>query len=86
MRTVETHQCPAFSPFSSITTNSGRRPGLVQGVRSRHDVEYTQYLVGRASTTSDEAIWDLNGWCERPKADPYARIQISLHKLADDYR
>lgn len=83
-RKVMNHQCPAYDPF--VSTKTRRRPyhnsnpnsnlglssfGLVQGVRSRPDVEYARYLVNLAPTAADEQHWSPDGWCEKPKIEPY---------------
>ena len=68
------HRCPAYSPFTGILKNSDKqnqRTGLVQGVRSRVDVDYGRHLVGLSPNSADQAHWSPNGWCERPRVDLY---------------
>lgn len=75
MRNIEDHSCPAYRPFT--------RTGLVQGVRSRVDVDYARHLVGLSPNSGDQAHWSPNGWCERPKINPYvcAFLIIILHSV-----
>ncbi|KAH9482917.1 ER degradation-enhancing alpha-mannosidase-like protein 1 [Psilocybe cubensis] len=72
-RKIVNHQCPIYTPF--VTTLDHRRkppgPGLVQGIRSRPDVDYARQLVGLAPSHADQQYWSPDGWCERPKVDPY---------------
>ncbi|KAF8812365.1 glycoside hydrolase family 47 protein [Phlegmacium glaucopus] len=70
MRSVEDHHCPAYSPFTGIKQT--QQNGLVQGVRSRVDVDYARHLVGLSPNSADQAYWSPSGWCERPKVDPYS--------------
>ncbi|KAF5321197.1 hypothetical protein D9619_000434 [Psilocybe cf. subviscida] len=80
-RKVMNHQCPAYNPL--VPTKDPRRLhhnsnhglsglGLVQGVRSRPDVEYARHLVNLAPTAADEQHWTPDGWCEKPKIEPYS--------------
>ena len=74
MRNVEDHRCPAYSPFTGIFNNSNKQnkgTGLVQGVRSRVDVDYGRHLVGLSPNSDDQVHWSPNGWCERPRIEPY---------------
>lgn len=74
MRSVEDHHCPAYSPFTDIFKNPNKlkqRTSLVQGVRSRVDVDYARHLVGLSPNSADQAYWSPNGWCERPRIDPF---------------
>ncbi|KAF8165423.1 alpha mannosidase-like protein [Crassisporium funariophilum] len=72
MRHVEVHQCPAYTPYTTFRDSRQRQPGLVQGVLSRPDVDYARQLVGIASSSAEQEHWSPNGWCERPKVDPYS--------------
>ena len=76
-RDIEDHRCPAYNPFTGIFRGSNKqnqRTGLVQGVRSRVDVDYARHLVGLSPNSADQAHWSPNGWCERPIVDPYVCI------------
>lgn len=70
-RKVEDHQCPAYVPMKSLVDRQQLDFGLVMGIRSRPDVEYARFLVGLSPPSSDERFWSTEGWCERPKVDPY---------------
>jgi ER degradation enhancer, mannosidase alpha-like 1 len=73
-RNVEDHRCPAYSPFTGIFKNPSKQnqgTGLVQGVRSRVDVDYGRHLVGLSPNSADQVHWSPNGWCERPRIEPY---------------
>lgn len=95
------HQCPAYDPFVASKTHqraysnhhtASLRHGLVQGVRSRPDVEYARHLVNLTATATDEQHWSPDGWCEKPKIEPYVSKPSStaisnaraLLALADD--
>ncbi|KAF4619947.1 hypothetical protein D9613_005188 [Agrocybe pediades] len=69
-RNIESHECPAYTPITSGSHKS--KPGLVQGVRSRSDMEYARHLVGTSPAFADESHWSPDGWCEKPRVDPYA--------------
>ncbi|KIM46267.1 glycoside hydrolase family 47 protein [Hebeloma cylindrosporum] len=71
MRTIENHQCPAYIPFTRVFDHRQRRSGLVHGIRSRPDVDYARHLVGLSPTSADEQFFSPDGWCERPKVQPY---------------
>lgn len=71
MRTIEMHQCPAYSPFMLAQDNRRPGSGLVVGIRSRPDVEYARHLVALSPSPSDERHWFSYGWCEVPKQEPY---------------
>ncbi|TFK75988.1 alpha mannosidase-like protein [Pluteus cervinus] len=70
IRTIESHQCPAYQPF--VQANDGTGMGLVQGIRSRGEVEYARELVGLQASQTDMNAWSSNGWCEKPKVELYA--------------
>ncbi|KAL0949741.1 hypothetical protein HGRIS_009781 [Hohenbuehelia grisea] len=79
MRRNESHQCPAYSPFttanrfSTKSDGEGQHIGLVQGVRSRRDIDYSRELVGGMKPdAADEATWTPDGWCEKPKVEIYS--------------
>jgi mannosidase alpha-like ER degradation enhancer 1 len=83
MRTVEKHQCPAYSPFT-LPLDHQNFSGLTVGVRSRPDAEYARHLVGLMPSRSDERHWFKEGWCESPKVEPYVGNTIALlAKFAD---
>ncbi|KAF9055160.1 alpha mannosidase-like protein [Hymenopellis radicata] len=65
MRKIVNHQCPAYEPYSE----PHKLRGLVQGVRSRGDVEYSRELVGIQPSDLDKTFWSADGWCEQPKVD-----------------
>ena len=74
LRKVEDHRCPAYNPSTGIFKNPNKQnqgTGLVQGVRSRVDVDYGRHLVGISPSSADQVHWSPNGWCERPKVEPY---------------
>ena len=73
MRNIEDHVCPAYSPFTGIFKNDkqNQQTGLVQGVRSRVDVDYGRHLVGLSPNSADQAHWSPNGWCEKPRVELY---------------
>ena len=73
-RNVDDHRCPAYNPFTGIFKNPNKQTqgtGLVQGVRSRVDVDYGRLLVGLSPNSADQVHWSPNGWCERPRVEPY---------------
>jgi len=90
MRSVEDHHCPAYSPFTDIFKNPTKlkqRTSLVQGVRSRVDVEYARHLVGLSPNSADQAYWSPNGWCERPRIDPFTYefiLAVNGRSVAED--
>jgi mannosidase alpha-like ER degradation enhancer 1 len=69
MRNIDNHQCPAYRPFIRVFDNREEGTGLVQGVQSRHDVDYARQLVGLLPAQSDVVTWSPDGWCEKPKVD-----------------
>jgi ER degradation enhancer, mannosidase alpha-like 1 len=69
MRSIENHQCPVYRPFIRVYDNRGEGTGLVQGVQSRHDVDYARQLVGLLPAQADIDTWSPDGWCEKPKVD-----------------
>ena len=74
MRNAEDYRCPAYNPFTGIFKNYNKQnqgTGLAQGVRSRVDVDYGRHLVGLSPNSADQAHWSPNGWCERPRVEPY---------------
>lgn len=86
------HQCPAYDPF--VPTKDPRRPhhnsnsnygpsgsGLVLGVRSRPDVEYARHLVNLTPTAADEQHWTPDGWCEKPRIEPYVSHPTSSNAI-----
>jgi len=79
MRTIENHQCPAYLPYTRLFDHRQRRSGLVHGVRSRPDVDYARHLVGLSPTSADEQFFSPEGWCERPKVEPYVRFYFLFH-------
>jgi mannosidase alpha-like ER degradation enhancer 1 len=83
MRTIENHQCPAYTPFT-LPLNHQRGSGLTVGVRSRPDVEYTRHLVGLMPSRVDERHWFKDGWCETPKVEPYVNNPIPLSSNFSD--
>ncbi|KAF9482475.1 alpha mannosidase-like protein [Pholiota conissans] len=68
-RRFVTHQCPAYEPFAQTVDH---RPGLIMGVRSRPDVDYARHLVALPPAVEDELYWSPDGWCERPRVEPYS--------------
>ncbi|KAF9534836.1 alpha mannosidase-like protein [Crepidotus variabilis] len=72
MRKLEDHQCPAYRPSTLANEHSTTRPGLTVGVRSRADVDYPHHLTGTTHSVNDERYWHSDGWCEKPKVDPYS--------------
>lgn len=70
-RKIESHNCPAYQPFIRFYDNVERQTGLVQGIRSRSDVEYARELVNLVPSQSDMNVWSPDGWCERPKPEVY---------------
>ena len=75
------HQCPAYTPFTRIVDHRQRPSGLVLGIRSRPDVEYARHLVALKPSASDEKYWSPDGWCERPKVEPYVCLTLFLVTL-----
>ncbi|KAF8974233.1 alpha mannosidase-like protein [Flammula alnicola] len=73
-RKFVSHQCPAYVPFTRTYDHRQKQPGqgLVLGVRSRPDVDYPRHLVALSPGSSDEQYWSPDGWCERPKVEPYS--------------
>ncbi|PPQ77269.1 hypothetical protein CVT25_010851 [Psilocybe cyanescens] len=73
-RKIEDHQCPTYAPIITTLDHRNKRPGsgLVQGIRSRPDIDYARQLVGLAPSFIDKQYWSPDGWCERPKVDPYS--------------
>ncbi|KAJ7276287.1 alpha mannosidase-like protein [Mycena haematopus] len=67
MRTIDTHQCPAYHPFSHP-----RSSGLAMGIRSRGDVDYARELLAHPASDVDQEAWSESGWCERPSVDLFA--------------
>ena len=77
-RGIDSHQCPAYQPFSQ--RHGHERTGLIQGVSYRSDVDYARELVGRSPSQQDIDIWSPYGWCERPKVDLFVSLNlIPLH-------
>ncbi|PPQ64702.1 hypothetical protein CVT24_008329 [Panaeolus cyanescens] len=71
-RTIEEHQCPAYTPNMAGYDHKKTKSGLVQGVRSRPDVEYARHLVGAGASTAEQAYWSPDGYCEKPYVEPYS--------------
>ncbi|CAA7259685.1 unnamed protein product [Cyclocybe aegerita] len=71
MRKVNSHQCPAYIPFMHSVDHRRKDFGLVMSVQARPDVEYGRHLVGLTPQTADQRYWSPDGWCERPKVEPY---------------
>ncbi|KAK7470737.1 hypothetical protein VKT23_002158 [Stygiomarasmius scandens] len=69
LRKLETHQCPAYQPF---TLSPDKESGLVQGIRGRADIDYTRELVALDPSDYDSMYWSPNGWCERPKMELFS--------------
>ncbi|KAJ3514072.1 hypothetical protein NLJ89_g2582 [Agrocybe chaxingu] len=71
MRRVNSHQCPAYIPFMHSVDHRRNNFGLVMNVQARPDMEYGRHLVGLAPRAADQRYWSPDGWCERPKVEPY---------------
>lgn len=71
IRNVEEHQCPVYVPVTTGSNRRGGQSGLVQGVRSRSDVDYARYLVGISPSATEELYWSPDGWCDKPNVEPY---------------
>ncbi|KAF8913826.1 alpha mannosidase-like protein [Gymnopilus junonius] len=71
MRNVEAHQCPVYVPSIAGSDHRGGSSGLVQGIRSRPDVDYSRYLVGVSPSSTEEQYWSPDGWCDKPNVEPY---------------
>jgi mannosidase alpha-like ER degradation enhancer 1 len=69
MRQEEKHWCPVYHPFLSAYNAWDRETGLVQGIRSRSDVDYVRELVAFHPQEADKNLWSPNGWCEMPLVD-----------------
>lgn len=68
MRREENHQCPAYEPvYAAYDLKSGT--GLIQGVRSRIDVDYARHLTHMGPEKADEYLATPYGWCEMPHVD-----------------
>ncbi|KII94783.1 glycoside hydrolase family 47 protein [Plicaturopsis crispa FD-325 SS-3] len=72
MRRVETHQCPVYEPVIRAYDSWENGTGLVQGIRSRPDIDYSRELIGLLASDADSYMWDANGWCETPKVDLFS--------------
>ncbi len=70
LRKIVNHQCPAYEPYSE----PHKLNGLVQGIRSRGDVEYSRELVGIQPSELDKTFWSADGWCEQPKVDLFVSV------------
>lgn len=71
LRTIDAHQCPAYTPFVAVYDNYKKTSGLIQGIRARPEVDYARYLVGNKASEVDKAYWSPYGWCEKPKSELY---------------
>lgn len=72
MRREENNQCPAYVPvYAAYDWQSGS--GLIQGIRSRTDIDYARYLTGMAPEKADEYLASPDGWCETPQMDVFVR-------------
>lgn len=72
LRTIDAHQCPAYTPFITVYDNYKKTSGLVQGIRARPEVDYARHLVGNIASEVDKAYWSPYGWCEKPKPELYS--------------
>ena len=79
MRREEKHWCPIYTPVHGAYDDSGREAGLVQGIRSRNDVDYARELVALYPQEADQELWSPNGWCETPLVDLFVSSLI-LHE------
>jgi hypothetical protein len=50
-------------------TGGENSTGLVQGIRSHVDLDYSRELVALLPEKADENLWSPYGWCEKPKVD-----------------
>jgi mannosidase alpha-like ER degradation enhancer 1 len=75
MHSVENHQCPSYEPLIRVYDNQENITGLVQGIRSRGDVDYARELVALLPEDVDKDAWSPNGWCEVPKVELVVRYQ-----------
>jgi ER degradation enhancer, mannosidase alpha-like 1 len=53
--------------------------GLVQGVKSRPDVDYARVLVGILPGDEDQYVWEPHGWCEMPDVDLFVSKTLHPH-------
>jgi mannosidase alpha-like ER degradation enhancer 1 len=60
--------CPVYLP-PMTGYGSKNRTGLIQGVRSHVDIDYSRELVALFPEKKEEILWSPSGWCERPKVD-----------------
>jgi mannosidase alpha-like ER degradation enhancer 1 len=56
-------------PSTPITTGRGRQTGLVQGMRSHPELDYSRELVALLPDSLERFAWSSHGWCEKPKVD-----------------
>lgn len=75
MRREENNQCPVYVPvYAAYDYVSGS--GLIQGIRSRTDIDYARHLTGMLPEKADEYLFSPDGWCETPQVDIFVRISL----------
>ena len=77
MRKVDAHQCPAYFGQAQESNRQQDSVNLVQGIRSLHYLDYARELVGLLPDETDQTVWSLTGWCERPKLDIFVSSNVS---------
>jgi ER degradation enhancer, mannosidase alpha-like 1 len=73
LRGAENHQCPAYQSIIHAFDSWENQTGLSQGIRSRHDFDYSRELMSLLPQEADEYIWSPNGWCEKPRVELFVR-------------
>jgi ER degradation enhancer, mannosidase alpha-like 1 len=76
LRREERHQCPVYRPVIGVYDTLENETGLVQGIRSRGDVDYARELVALLPSATDEDAWSPNGWCDKPLVDLFVSLLI----------
>jgi ER degradation enhancer, mannosidase alpha-like 1 len=71
MRNAENHTCPAYKPVLAAQARWDSEIGLVQGIKSRPDVDYVRELAGILPGPEDERAWEPHGSCEKPQVDQF---------------
>jgi hypothetical protein len=66
---TEKNQCLAYSPITTARGIQGGYGGLVQGIRSHVDLDYSRELVALLPDEAEKDSWSLHGWCEKPQVD-----------------
>jgi len=62
-------RCLAYSSAKTTQKSLANKTGLIQGMRSHIDLDYSRELVALLPDGAEKDSWSPHGWCEKPEVD-----------------